>query len=174
MEDTKPFEEPKNTFVLCDNCKKKDFEGTRYSCRVCDDFDLCEECHSHPEDLLPGGPHNHATHEMLEIKPMPISALREAFARLTTNAPFEPGDIVRWKEGLRNKTLPEKDGVAVVVEVFPAVYEPLDSGTYLGSRYFGEPYDCKLGVVGGGKFMIFHYDSRRFELVKRKKRKSHH
>lgn len=37
----------------CDNCKKENFSGKRYSCLECEDLDLCEECedeieHAHP------------------------------------------------------------------------------------------------------------------------------
>lgn len=167
LEDTKPYEKPIQTCVICNGCGKEDFTGMRYNCKFCRDYDLCEECYNHPE-TLPPSTHNPATHKMQEIPPMTLSFLKEMHEKFTTNTPFKPGDIVRWKEGFKNRTLPGKDDVAVVVDVFPAVYEPLDSETPVDSQYFREPYDCKLGVIGGGKFMIFHYDSRRFEVVEKK------
>ena len=30
--------------VVCDLCERADFGGTRYTCTVCQDFDLCEGC----------------------------------------------------------------------------------------------------------------------------------
>lgn len=38
----------------CDECKMEPIRGRRYHCRECDDFDLCEDCHSrtnHPHQL---------------------------------------------------------------------------------------------------------------------------
>lgn len=39
----------------CDGCAKKDIEGIRYKCSVCEDFDFCEECENtkeHPHSFL--------------------------------------------------------------------------------------------------------------------------
>ena len=38
--------------ITCDDCYKKDFEGLRFKCLVCNNYDLCEDCikkgHEHP------------------------------------------------------------------------------------------------------------------------------
>jgi len=35
----------KNLGIICDGCKENEFEGNRYSCEECPDFDLCEKCY---------------------------------------------------------------------------------------------------------------------------------
>jgi len=30
--------------VTCDHCKSKNFPGTRYKCRICHNYDLCDAC----------------------------------------------------------------------------------------------------------------------------------
>lgn len=75
---------------------------------------------------------------------------------------FMPGSLVRWKSGLRNRTRPEYDEPAVVVEVLDRPV--LDKETDSGSPYFQEPLDLLLGIIDEeGDFVIFHYDRRRFE-----------
>ncbi|CAF1664079.1 unnamed protein product, partial [Adineta ricciae] len=37
---------------LCDGCKIKDFEGLRYHCEICIDYDLCEKCHDDGKESL--------------------------------------------------------------------------------------------------------------------------
>ena len=168
MNDTEAFDEPKHMGFTCDGCMRTCFTGPRYSCRNCKNFNLCEDCHTHPE-RLPIGPHNPSLHTLTKIEPSSLGVLLETYIRFTeSKAKLEPGDIVRWKKGFRNKTLPCEDGVAVVVETFPALHESPDSDTPMDFEYFMEPYDCRLGVIESGKFMIFHYDSRRFEVVKKK------
>ena len=34
----------KHNNIICSNCFKKDFSGSRYICSECDDYNLCQEC----------------------------------------------------------------------------------------------------------------------------------
>ena len=36
---------PRHTGVYCDACHANDFEGTRYKCLICPDFDVCGKCY---------------------------------------------------------------------------------------------------------------------------------
>ena len=90
-----------------------------------------------------------------------IAGLRKAQALYQTRYTFKPGDIVEWKPGLKNK---RSDGPFVVVEVLreAALAETKDGG----SPYFREPLDIVLGHFDSdGDFMIYHYDSRRLQIV---------
>lgn len=56
--------------ITCDGCKIDPITGTRWKCLVCDDYDLCDACHSsgaHPLE-----------HAMLQIEtPADAEDLRE-------------------------------------------------------------------------------------------------
>lgn len=77
---------------------------------------------------------------------------------------FAPGQIVRWKSGMKNRRLPTYGEPAIILEVLnPAVYPP-DEDT-AGSNLFREPLTLVLGVHDiGGDFLTYHFDGRRFEL----------
>lgn len=88
-----------------------------------------------------------------------LNALRQKFEEKNE---FKPGDIVRWKPEMQNKKYPLYGGCAVVLEKLgaPVVAEDKEGD----SPYFMEPLDLVLGHVDSdGDFLIFHYDSRRFE-----------
>lgn len=91
-----------------------------------------------------------------------VRNLRSAFELFTEPVDFRPGDLVCWKQGLRNKNYPKDGEPAIVIEKLAVpVYDP---GTEAGLPYFREPLDLALGVVDqDGDFLIFHYDSRRFQ-----------
>ncbi len=77
---------------------------------------------------------------------------------------FKPGEVVRWKPGLKNKKYPKEDQIAMVIQQLekPVIESERDSG----SPYFNEPLDLVLGVLDDDNdLMVFHYDKRRFELV---------
>jgi hypothetical protein len=74
---------------------------------------------------------------------------------------FEKGQLVIWKKGLKNKRLPHEKQPAVVVEVLE---KPLYAEYESGTPYFQEPLDIALAMIGEhDDFIIFYYDSRRFE-----------
>lgn len=94
------------------------------------------------------------------------TALKQRFECLSNAHHFKPGDIVRWKPGLRNRLYPRTDKIAIVLEVLekPVFDRELDSDC----TYFREPLDVVLGVFldsgpHRGDFLSWHFDSRRFE-----------
>ena len=73
---------------------------------------------------------------------------------------FEPGNMVQWKPGLKNRKGTYND----VYVVIATLEEPLDDATEVSSSaYFKEPLDIVVGQLVDGMFAIFHYDSRRLE-----------
>jgi len=100
----------------------------------------------------------------MDVPPRKVAQLRERFDRLCQTETFQVGDIVTWKEGLRNKKHPEPGSVALVVKVFD---EPvLDAGASAGSPYFNEPLRFLIGIIDDdGDFLCFHSDPRRFTRV---------
>ena len=76
---------------------------------------------------------------------------------------FKPGQFVRWKEGLKNKSLPEYNTPAIVWETLPSPIFDNTKTITAGSKYFKEPLDIVLGVMDEGAFILLHYDSRRLE-----------
>ena len=91
-----------------------------------------------------------------------VENLKAAFETFSVKHSFKPGDIVRWKDGLKNKA---SEGPFIVVEVLP---EPIfDTFAIPVSPYFRERLDILLGKIEEteGAFLILHYDSRRLEPV---------
>lgn len=77
---------------------------------------------------------------------------------------FKVGDLITWKDGLRNKKHPQEGQVAAVTEVFR---DPvLDPTTEAGNPYFREPLSIKAAVLDSdGDLMEVHLDSRRMRLA---------
>lgn len=76
---------------------------------------------------------------------------------------FKRGDIVTWKEGLKNKSRPLENEPAIVLEM---LQEPLfDNQGDSGSPYYREPLDLVVGVFIKEKFIIYHLDSRRLKIM---------
>lgn len=103
-----------------------------------------------------------AAREESGLRPQELAAiLRERYERLMEECEFRPGQLVKWKEGLKNKKRPRYGEPAIVVEVLEEpVFDEKEGG---GSPYFREPLDIVLGVILEGDFVLFHYDKRRFE-----------
>jgi len=141
----------------CDGCGAREFTGLRFHCTECRNFDLCARCQS--QGATPGS--HSRTHKMLTIEPSTPEALTERFESFTAPECFQPGDIVQWKAGLKNKRLPKIDQLAVVVETLSTPITDEDKAA--SGSYFLEPLDIKLGIIDDdGDFTVFHYDSRRF------------
>ena len=93
-----------------------------------------------------------------------IEKTRKLLEKLNEKHTFSPGDLVRWKPGLKNKRFPKYDAPALVACVLA---EPvLDPTNASGSPYFREPLDLILCHMDADEDMLFlYYDSRRFEPV---------
>ncbi len=92
-----------------------------------------------------------------------INKLRSLNEAYNDKIEFKPGQLVVWKDGLKNRKFPYKNQPAIVVKVLETpLYVDKDSGT----PYFQEPLDIALAVIGGEKseFLIYYYDKRRFRL----------
>ena len=88
--------------------------------------------------------------------------LIEACGKLNEKNEFKVGDLVEWKEGMKNRNLPEY-GEAVIITAVPPGLLSLDY-TDGGTPYELEPRDIKIGVFHeSGDFLEFAYDSRRFK-----------
>ncbi len=92
------------------------------------------------------------------------SVLQARCAILLEEHVFQPGQMVQWKKGMRNRLHPAYGEPVVVVEMLdPPVYEA-GSEKSGGSAYFHEPLTLIAGMfVDKGDFICFHYDHRRFE-----------
>jgi hypothetical protein len=91
-----------------------------------------------------------------------IAKLQSACSNLLKKESFQVGQLVKWKENLKNRRLPHKNQPAIVVDILD---EPIISNEEeSGSPYFQENLDIVLGIlVEDDIFFTFHYDSRRFE-----------
>ncbi len=90
--------------------------------------------------------------------------LLELEASLRVQHAFEPGDLVRFKDGLRNKRRPGDGEVAVVVEHLADPVFDTEEGS--GSPYFREPLDLIVGLIDDdGDFVTYYVDSRRMQPI---------
>lgn len=92
-----------------------------------------------------------------------VARLKNAHKQYTSNHErFKSGDLIVWKEGLKNKKLPQENVPAIVVEHLEVPI--LNSTESSGSAYFRESLDLLAGFIDDdGDFIIFHFDSKRFK-----------
>lgn len=75
---------------------------------------------------------------------------------------LRPGMLATWKPGLKNRRFPTYGHPAIVVEQLSTPI--LDHETEAGMTYYREPLDLLLGILHReGDFLVFHFDSRRFQ-----------
>ena len=90
--------------------------------------------------------------------------LLELEAALRVTHDMQPGDLVRFKDGMRNKLRPGTGEPAVVVERLAEPVYDTEEGS--GSSYFREPLDLVVGLIDeDGDFTLYHVDSRRMEPI---------
>jgi len=92
-----------------------------------------------------------------------IQDLKERSKSFENKTNFKPGDIVTWKQGLQNKTVPEYGTPGIVIaNLNPAVR---DEEKGVGSAYFNDILDIQVGFITvDNDFIIFAHDSRRFKV----------
>jgi len=100
----------------------------------------------------------------MDSAPRRVTQLRDRMELLNNVEHFEVGDIVTFKEGLRNKKHPEPGTAAIVVKV---LNEPLyDKASGAGSPYYNEVLTLVIGIIDDdGDFLCFHTDPRRFTHI---------
>jgi len=93
-------------------------------------------------------------------------ALLEALDKYRQKNDFSVGDFVRFKEGMRCRSFPKDDEVAIVTGVF---YEPVfdPSRKSSGSPFFREPLTIRVGLLTNEIFEEFFMDGSRMEIVPR-------
>ncbi|MBL7785117.1 MAG: hypothetical protein JNM36_04380 [Chitinophagales bacterium] len=100
---------------------------------------------------------------VIENVPEHTANLTNAYKKFSVQQDLKPGDIVVWKQGMKNKARPAEKEPAVVVEVLKEPIYDTESGA--GTPYFHEPLNIALGLIDDdGDFLVFYYDSRRLEL----------
>lgn len=91
-----------------------------------------------------------------------IQELKKSYEAYISNESISTGDIVSWKTGMRNRTLPNYRQPAIVIERLQ--YPIFDESQNAGSQYFHEPLDLRVGFLDdNNQFVTYFYDSRRFE-----------
>lgn len=91
-----------------------------------------------------------------------IQELKKSYEAYISNESLSTGDVVSWKPGMRNRTLPNNRQPAIVIEKLQ--YPIFDESQNAGSQYFHEPLDLRVGFLDdNNQFITYFYDSRRFE-----------
>lgn len=72
-----------------------------------------------------------------------IQELKKSYEAYISNESLSTGDIVSWKTGMRNRTLPNYRQPAIVIEKLQ--YPIFDESQNAGSQYFHEPLDLRVG-----------------------------
>lgn len=94
-----------------------------------------------------------------------ISEINNRFELFTQIVHFNKGDFVMWKDGLKNRLVPDYGQPVVVVDVLE---NPVITGSEeTGSPYFSEPLSLIVGLIDeDNEFHCFHLDKRRFQKYK--------
>ena len=91
-----------------------------------------------------------------------IAQLKSVCKSFLKKESLEVGQIVKWKDHLKNRKLPHKNQPAIVIAILDQPVISTDDD--FSSPYFLETLDIILGIiVENGTFLTFYYDSRRFE-----------
>lgn len=75
---------------------------------------------------------------------------------------FKVGDIIKWKDQLKNRKIPDYNEPIIIMEMLEEPF--FDTKADVGSAYFNEKYDIKAGILQGDALLTFYFDSNRFEL----------
>lgn len=93
--------------------------------------------------------------------PVQVQKLRKIYGSFYLDRDYDVGDIVVWKDGLKNRKLPSYGQPAIVVEFLDECKYAEEEET--GSMYFHEPLNVRLGFIGpDGDFVSYLFDARKF------------
>lgn len=85
-----------------------------------------------------------------------VDLLKSNLALLNEKHNFNIGDIVVWKEGLKNRRFPEYSQPGIVIQTYNEQVKDNDSD-------IGESYDIQIGFIEDDSlFFVFNYNSSRF------------
>lgn len=92
--------------------------------------------------------------------------LKVLHERLRKNARLKVGDIVVWKDGLRNRLHPAYGQPAIVSAILdPPLTDPEDDSS---TCFYRERLTVVLGVIVRGSLVEYHFDGRRFRKASAK------
>ncbi|EEN5587712.1 hypothetical protein FWP04_08960 [Salmonella enterica subsp. enterica serovar Mountpleasant] len=93
-----------------------------------------------------------------------IEEIKDFITRLNQKPerPFKYGDIVAWKDGMKNRRFPDYEERCIISEVLDT---PIYCQDDTGSQYYMEPQDVKVVVFMDGEFLEYMFDSRRLRHV---------
>jgi hypothetical protein len=102
--------------------------------------------------------------EISEYKKDPVAHIKKLAKRrasLADKRNFEAGNIVIWKEGLKNKRLPNYEQPSIILRSMePPEVDESDPNS--------EILDIELGfITEDDEFLVFKYDGSRFELYQK-------
>ena len=87
--------------------------------------------------------------------------LKALAASINQKEEFAPGQLVIWKEGMKNRRIPQAGEAVVVTQVLSNPVFDTERGA--GHPMFREPLDLVIAVLDDdGDFMEYHVDGRRF------------
>lgn len=88
----------------------------------------------------------------------------EGYQQYQKKTVFKVGDAVRWKKGLKARSVPDKDEVGVVAAVMD---EPVIDSTHksAGDALFREPLTLRVALKHNSAFFEFYLDGSRLEVV---------
>jgi hypothetical protein len=88
-----------------------------------------------------------------------IDKLRKRAKDLSQTTELKIGDIVIWKDGLKNKRFPRYKQPAIVLKIIDPIIKDNDPS-------YNETLNVKLGfITSDDEFISFNYDSDRFKLI---------
>lgn len=91
-----------------------------------------------------------------------LKPLKDLFDGFVSKNEYRAGEIVKWKNNLKNRRKPKYLEPAIVIEHIKD--NPSLNSAAEGSSLYREPLDLVLGLVDEeGDFDIYYFDSRRFE-----------
>ncbi|QTA91904.1 hypothetical protein [Desulfonema magnum] len=79
------------------------------------------------------------------------------------NYEFKEGQLVEWKQGVKNRVRPRLREPAVIIKLLET--PEFDTEKDAGTPYFKEPLDMIIGVLEEDEdnLLFFHVDKRRFK-----------